>query len=258
MFSTLRNRFGIPGVISVIALVFAMFGGAYAASNSSSGGKATASAKAKKGPRGPKGPKGDIGPAGPIGLTGPAGANGKDGTNGTNGGNGAGATTESFGGEAHGCKEGGVVVKSASPEVAVCNGKKGTQGLPGPTCVNGECLLPSGATETGTWAVRGKGLEQVMTAISFPLGLTETPQPIFVTQAEAHGTSGPPICPGTYEEPKSDPAAEEIGEPVLCLYERLMVNLEEPQQFLGAATGVPLNSHWSMKRTKRLASGAGR
>ena len=48
MFSTLRNRFGIPGVISVIALVFAMFGGAYAASNSSGGGKATASAKAKK------------------------------------------------------------------------------------------------------------------------------------------------------------------------------------------------------------------
>ena len=32
MFSTLRTRFGIPGVISVIALVFAMFGGAYAAS----------------------------------------------------------------------------------------------------------------------------------------------------------------------------------------------------------------------------------
>jgi hypothetical protein len=51
MFSTLRNRFGIPGVISVIALVFAMLGGAYAANNSSGGGKATASAKVKKGPR---------------------------------------------------------------------------------------------------------------------------------------------------------------------------------------------------------------
>ena len=33
MFSTLRTRFGIPGVISVIALVFAMLGGAYAANN---------------------------------------------------------------------------------------------------------------------------------------------------------------------------------------------------------------------------------
>ena len=42
MLSPLRNRFGIPGVISVIALVFAMFGGAYAATNSNDGGKATA------------------------------------------------------------------------------------------------------------------------------------------------------------------------------------------------------------------------
>ena len=47
MFSPLRNRFGIPGAISVIALVFAMFGGAYAASDNSGGGKATASAKKK-------------------------------------------------------------------------------------------------------------------------------------------------------------------------------------------------------------------
>jgi hypothetical protein len=84
MLSPLRNRFGIPGVIAVIALVFAMFGGAYAASNKD-GGKATASAKAKRGPRGPKGPKGDPGPAGPQGSAGPAGAPGKDGAAGRSG-----------------------------------------------------------------------------------------------------------------------------------------------------------------------------
>src|SRR5260221_553574 len=67
MFSPLSNRFGIPGVISVIALVFAMLGGAYAASSNSGGGKASASAKAKKGPRGPKGATGPAGPAGPPG-----------------------------------------------------------------------------------------------------------------------------------------------------------------------------------------------
>jgi hypothetical protein len=61
MLSPLRNRFGIPGVISVIALVFAMLGGAYAASNSNDDGKATASAK--KGPRGPRGKPGPPGPA---------------------------------------------------------------------------------------------------------------------------------------------------------------------------------------------------
>jgi hypothetical protein len=37
MLSPLRNRFGIPGVISVIAFVFAMLGGAYAANNISAG-----------------------------------------------------------------------------------------------------------------------------------------------------------------------------------------------------------------------------
>lgn len=80
MLSFLRNRFGIPGVLSVIALVFAMLGGAYAANNAASGGgKATASAKAKRGPKGPKGPKGDTGSQGPPGLQGPKGDTGSQG-----------------------------------------------------------------------------------------------------------------------------------------------------------------------------------
>lgn len=94
MFSMFRNRFGIPGVIAVVALVFAMFGGAYAA-NHPEGGKATASAKAKKGPRGPRGKTGPTGPqglpgangkdgaAGAAGPTGPAGATGPTGPTGT-------------------------------------------------------------------------------------------------------------------------------------------------------------------------------
>lgn len=80
MLSFLRNRFGIPGVLSVIALVFAMLGGAYAANNAANGGgKATASAKAKRGPKGPKGPKGDTGSQGPQGLQGPKGDTGSQG-----------------------------------------------------------------------------------------------------------------------------------------------------------------------------------
>src|SRR6188472_2090585 len=143
MFSTLRNRFGIPGVISVIALVFAMFGGAYAASNSSGGGKATASAKAKKGPRGPKGatgPAGPAGPAGPTGAKGDAGAPGANGTNGapgTPGAAGKSVTSEQFEGtdepsEAE-CEEaGGVEFKSASPTTYACNGMKEQMARPGP------------------------------------------------------------------------------------------------------------------------------
>src|SRR5690349_13719249 len=92
MFAFLRNCFGIPGVISVIALVFAMLGGAYAANHPGSSQEgASASAKSKrghkghrgpKGPTGAQGPKGDPGPQGPKGDTGPSGAPGKDGETG--------------------------------------------------------------------------------------------------------------------------------------------------------------------------------
>jgi len=147
MFSTLRTRFGIPGVISVIALVFAMFGGAYAASNSASGGKATASAKAKRGPRGPKGPKGDTGPAGPAGPAGPQGQKGDAGAAGSNGAPGAPgesvtqavATSAECGGVA-----GGVKYTLSSVTTKICNGKNGTSGF--------TKTLPGGETETGAWS----------------------------------------------------------------------------------------------------------
>ena|SRR5689334_14979473 len=160
MFSTLRTRFGIPGVISVIALVFAMLGGAYAANNSSGGGKATASAKAKKGPRGPKGPKGDTGPAGPAGpagLAGPAGAKGDTGAQGPEG--------------------------KAGPQGP--QGIQGKQGEPGKNGTTGFTeTLPPGKTETGTWAV-GEGVNigeekefplGTLVPISFPIPLSEAPE----------------------------------------------------------------------------------
>lgn len=84
MLSTLRSRFGIPGVISVIALVFAMVGGAYAANHSTGAesSKSKKSTKAKRGPRGkpgPAGPQGNPGPAGPQGAPGAPGKEGKTG-----------------------------------------------------------------------------------------------------------------------------------------------------------------------------------
>ncbi len=148
MFSTLRTRFGIPGVISVMALVFAMFGGAYAASNSSGGGKATASAKAKKGPKGPKGAKGDTGPAGPAGPAGAAGrdgANGIDGVDGQDGQDGQSVTNTEFTGAQGSCTEGGTKLVGTSTTYA-CNGEQGSPWTAGGT-------LPSGQTETGSWAV---------------------------------------------------------------------------------------------------------
>ena len=143
MLSPLRNRFGIPGVISVIALVFAMLGGAYAASDDSGSGKATASAKAKKGPRGPRGP---AGPAGPQGPAGPAGAKGDTGAAGSNGAPGAKGATGPTG----------------------ATGPKGATGAAGQTGFTD--TLPSGKTETGAWSLPVSATGG-STTISFPIPL---------------------------------------------------------------------------------------
>lgn len=195
MFSTLNNRFGIPGVISVIALVFAMAGGAFAANHIASGG-ASASGKAKQGKQGKPGKTGPAGPAGPAGAAGAAGPKGDAGSNGSNGTNGTSATTESFNGALHGCTEGGVVVKSASPEAVVCNGKKGsnaTGGLPE--------MLPSGKTETGAWAfgeIPASALpETLRIPISFTIPLEEELQSTQVHYINAAGKEV--VSPGVEE-----------------------------------------------------------
>jgi hypothetical protein len=204
MFSTLRTRFGIPGVISVIALVFAMFGGAYAASNSSGGGKATASAKAKKGPRGPKGA---TGPAGPQGPAGPAGAKGDAGANGTAGG-----------------------VGPAGPQ-----GPQGTKGATGPQGPAGSPwtvggTLPSGQSLKGSWSMslqaRGTGENFFATsAISFGLEYSnEAPTMVYVDSSGTekvleNGFANEPSdrCPST------DPTVPTAAPGYLCIYESLSV-----------------------------------
>ncbi len=205
MFSPLRNRFGIPGVISVIALVFAMLGGAYAASdNSGSGSKASASAK--KGPRGPKGPKGatgPAGPAGPAGAQGSAGANGKDGANGTNGKDGTSATATTFAGAKGSCTEGGLEVKSASPAALVCNGKKGEAGPAGPLL----SVTPKGRTWTGSWAVVLDSNGSAAAGAAFPFPLANGPTFIFIKEEGEEEAK----CPGTAAEP-------EAAEGFLCVY----------------------------------------
>jgi hypothetical protein len=236
MFSTLRTRFGIPGVISVIALVFAMFGGAYAASNSSGGGKATASAKAKKGPRGPKGA---TGPGGPQGPAGPAGAAGKDGANGNSGAPGsAGTSVTSAPASAEECPSGGTKFTSASGTSHVCNGEAPAGGeFPE--------FLPSKKTETGVWGKRYPSVEassseagsNLAFPISFPIPLEEAPT-VVVVQSTEEGTSA---CPGRGGGSFPSPEEEEeeipyvptipMAEPgFLCIYisGQVGAHLEEP------------------------------
>jgi hypothetical protein len=210
MFSTLRNRFGIPGVISVIALVFAMFGGAYAASNSSDGKGATASAKkAAKGPRGPRGPKGATGATGPAG---PAGANGKDGANGSNGAAGKdGTSVTGVPATPAECPNGGVKYASASGSTAVCNGEDGEDGGFSGT-------LPSGQTITGTWGTGPNTPEGVKYfPISFPIPLEEAPIPILVNANEESKPGCPGRGGGTFGE-GYEPTVPEADPGRLCVY----------------------------------------
>ena len=217
---SLRNRFGIPGVISVIALVFAMFGGAYAASNNSGGGKATASAKGKAGPRGPRG---KTGPAGPAGPQGPAGGKGDAGSNGANGDKGEKGDTGNTGNtgangksvvatpitaaglEGHCEGVGGTrfqVEGSATKEYA-CNGEDGETGFTE--------FLPSEKTEKGVWRFLSNGETVQYVPISFSIPLSEADAAGIAVKSLSNTASPTAECPGTPKEPKAEPG-------FLCVY----------------------------------------
>lgn len=278
MLSPLRNRFGIPGVISVIALVFAMLGGAYAASNDSGSSKATASAKAKKGPRGPKGPAGPAGaagPAGPQGPAGPAGAKGDKGDTGSAGGPGAaGASVTSSSvdlGEPE-CEErggseftagasttfacngvDGITVTSSSASGSECEGRGGSKFVAGASTtfacdgapwVAGQA--PSGVVMKGTWSIPQYTAKAVAEEIPVPIS---TGVPIattklltlglgFVPASEQPNTSHLNGCTGTAEAPV---APTNTG--FICVYE--------------AAGGVNINKAGASGLQRLRASGGG-
>jgi hypothetical protein len=183
----IREPFGKAGLtVAVIALVFAMVGGAFAAAGLNGKQKKEVKAIAKS-----------FQGTGPAGANGSNGANGKDGANGANGAPGTGATTETFTGAAHGCTEGGVVVKSASPEAVVCNGKKGTNGTNGKDGETGFTeTLPPGKTETGTWSVDESGPknDSTIVPISFSIPLPSGVESVYVDGEETEEGAEPGGC----------------------------------------------------------------
>jgi hypothetical protein len=182
MFSGVRRRFSYANVVATLALVFAMSGGALAASKylitSTKQIKPSvlSSLKGKAGPAGAvggAGPAGAVGPAGAGGAVGPAGAQGPAGEKG-----------------------------AAGPEGKA--GKNGTNGKEGsPWTANG--TLPVGSTETGTWSMgempRGAakgtlGLSKLKASISFTIPLAKPIE----DEAKVHvfeGTTVPSGCSGT-------------------------------------------------------------
>jgi hypothetical protein len=234
----LHARLGTAGlVVAVIALVFALAGGAIAANNNS----ATAS---KAGPRGktgktgktgPQGPKGDAGPAGPQGPKGDAGSQGGVGPAGPAGVGTAGPT--------------GPTGKTGTTGVTGATGVTGTTGVTGPagpTCnEDGECLLPVGATETGVWSFRAINVAKASISISYPLRIPGGLTYHYVKWSEQG--SVPPAVP---ECPSIEAAEPEALPGNLCVYEgeegseSQLTNAAVPVKVLGSldfSSGVPLN-----------------
>ncbi len=231
MIGFIRKRVTYANVAATIAIFFALSGGAYAASKYLITSTKQISPKVLKALKGKNGKNGADGAAGPAGSTGKEGSAGKNGANGEKGASGTSATAESFTGKAHGCEEGGVIVKSASPEAVVCNGKAGANGTTGFTET-----LPEGKTEKGTWefgfgavegAVKAGGEPATSThppfgaPISFPIPLAE---PLGKTQVHylKYGATDA-ACGGEVEEPTAAPGN-------LCVYEREVSGLNtEPE-----------------------------
>lgn len=192
MFSLLRNRFGIPGVIAVIALVFAMIGGAYAASSSklhNKKGVAGLSAKQKKEVKSIAKSFQGTGPAGPQGPTGPGGQNGAQGPKGD-------------------------------------AGTPGTPGAPGAPGAPGEdgTFEPNGFTQTGAWTVVGDGVgtpalpvgQSALIPISFPITLESPPTFVPVKAEEDKGASGCASTVSAAGDLEGGVPSAEAG--TLCIY----------------------------------------
>jgi hypothetical protein len=219
MFNRIHQKLGTAGfIISIVALVAALGGGAYAASGGLSGKqkkeveKIAKKYSGKPGAAGAAGPAGPTGPAGAAGAKGDAGAAGAAGvgTKGEKGEKGeagtAGESVEVVETNPAACgAAGGVTYEVEATPTAVCSGEEGSPWTAGGT-------LPKGATETGAWAFSGASTSgEVYAPISFTIPLSAP-----LAAADVHyivpGGQIPNVCTGSATSPT---AAE--GE--LCVYE---------------------------------------
>jgi len=204
MFSKLHERLGTAGlVVAVIALIAALSGAAVAAGvpglNSKQKKEVKKIAKSFQG----KGPAGATGPAGAPGQN---GINGKDGAPGQTGATGPkGATGEAGAAGAKGAT--GATGPTGSA------GATGATGATGPSCPEGNCYLPSKATETGTWSVTFAGTEAIG-SISFILPLKAALDAAHVKNV----TGAPPAECDNGTAPAPSAANPEADPGYLCVY----------------------------------------
>ena len=241
MFQKLTKHLTPATFIALLALVFAITGGAFAATGGSGSGAShatlTASAAAKKkakaptgkpGPAGPKGATGDTGPAGPAGpagATGPGGPQGPQGTPGSNGSTGASGENVKISASTECGKLNGTNFSNGTGSGNACNGKEGKEGPEGSPWTDGGTLpektsTGKPATETGAWSFsQSPGeYEVAMVPLSFSIplkakecevnggqfvvaGLCES-QIHYVTKEEWQKHTGPAACPSDFEANK--------------------------------------------------------
>jgi hypothetical protein len=210
MISRIHSKLGTAGlVVAIVALVVALTGVAVAASGLNGKQKKEVKSIAKQfagknGAPGAQGPKGDTGAAGS------AGKNGADGAPGANGKNVV-LTAEPAGVN---CKNAGTKVEvegNAASKKYVCNGQTGFTDT-----------LPSGKTETGTWAVGTGNSGAMIVPLSFNIPLATAPEALhFVSEDGKEHTEEvvvetPVNCKGSAEEPTALPGQ-------VCVYEGLNI-----------------------------------
>jgi Collagen triple helix repeat (20 copies) len=142
-FARVKKHLTPSTFIALVALVFALTGGAFAATGGGRASHATLTASAAKskgarGPRGPAGPAGKEGKEGKPGATGATGKEGAPGKEGPAGPTGAASTAPGPAGESvlvsalgekeHGCVEGGSLFTVGGKEATACNGENGAPG----------------------------------------------------------------------------------------------------------------------------------
>jgi hypothetical protein len=212
MLSIIRRHFTYTNIAVILALLFAMSGGAYAAGKylitstkqiSPKVLKALKGSNGTNGAAGPAGAAGASGPQGPAGPQGPGGAKGENGASGAPGTNGVSVTSKELAKGSCTNKEGGSEFTSATGKTFACNGKEGSPWTAGGT-------LPKGSSETGVWAEPhlveyNTGKAQVFfVPISFTI-----PLPAEIPQANIHfiepKQAPPPGCKGTVANPEAEP-----------------------------------------------------
>ena len=233
MFSGVRRRMSYANVVATLALVFAMSGGALAASKflitSTKQIKPSvlAQLKGKAGKNGAPGVAGPAGAAGTQGAQGNPGGSGKDGAPGAPGENVTASEVKPS--EAACSKLGGSKFVVGGKETLACNGKEGKQGPEGEPWTH-LGVLPANQEEQGTWGISkitgNPGLSGVHIPISFPIRL-----PSALLEGNVHiigmketGTAGAGCGGGSSASPSAEPGN-------LCLY--ITVGIEvEPSSFI--------------------------